>query len=202
MPGAQVIIYDKRKEVIDRQRSKRIWWQIWNANLKSQALPMISPENTRSRIWRIEARAGKKYLNERMNLRSIGDLRSRGGDALLRLTENIRYTASTLDTNRSRWPNAQIWDVYRRNLSSTLSEMISGVEPSLIRDMRRADLIQNMKAQMIGCSAVYANAQALDQSDLALTASAICANLDAWLNEDLALFGEKLALAGERYSFS
>lgn len=33
MPGRQVIIYDKRREVIDKK--KPIWWEIWNANLGS-----------------------------------------------------------------------------------------------------------------------------------------------------------------------
>jgi hypothetical protein len=36
MPGRQVIIYDKRREVIDK--NKPLWWDIWNAFL----IPLVS----------------------------------------------------------------------------------------------------------------------------------------------------------------
>ncbi len=39
MPGRQVIIYDKRREVIDKK--KPIWWDIWNANLDRDGLPRL-----------------------------------------------------------------------------------------------------------------------------------------------------------------
>ena len=53
MPGRQIIVYDKRREVIEK--SKPIWWDIWNATLSAQGLPPLDPsDRENSRVWRID----------------------------------------------------------------------------------------------------------------------------------------------------
>jgi hypothetical protein len=42
MTGRQVIIYDKRREVVDKH--KLIWWDIWTGNLAREGLPPLDPK--------------------------------------------------------------------------------------------------------------------------------------------------------------
>ncbi len=52
-PGRQVILYDKRREVIDT--SKPIWWDIWNHTLERDGLPRLIPRTApkaKSGAWK------------------------------------------------------------------------------------------------------------------------------------------------------
>jgi hypothetical protein len=69
MPGRQVIVYDKRAEVIARHKPG--WWEIWNAErLRVGQPPLNQDDPTECRVWRVELRAGKHHLNERWGIRT------------------------------------------------------------------------------------------------------------------------------------
>ena len=101
MPNRQVIVYDKRAEVI--ARSKSYWWVIWNDTLRRAGLPLLQYDTVRreagadptpvtvpyvensaphidatqpdiSRVWRIEFRAGKNRLKDTWGIRTWGQL--------------------------------------------------------------------------------------------------------------------------------
>ena len=59
MPGRQVILYDKREEVLKRRKQE--WPMIWNANLKAAGLdPLDLSDRTTSQVWRIRAAPRKR----------------------------------------------------------------------------------------------------------------------------------------------
>lgn len=115
MPGKQVAIYDKRRDVIAKH--KREWWEIWNANLNAAGLPTITQEGTKGAIWRFEVRAGKKCLKG-AGARTFAELREKGLSVLSEVAATIRYAEPTTDQNRARWPDAPIWQAVRANLQS------------------------------------------------------------------------------------
>jgi hypothetical protein len=115
MPGKQVAIYDKRRDVIAKH--KREWWEIWNANLKAAGLPPITQDGTKGAIWRFEVRAGKKCLKG-AGARTLAELRDKGLSVLSEVAATIRYAEPTTDQNRARWPDAPIWQAVRTNLKS------------------------------------------------------------------------------------
>ena len=154
MPQRQVIIYDKRLEVIRKQKVH--WWDIWNAGRLAQGKPELDPKDREaSRIIRVEVRAGKADLKRRWNLAMWSELDDLVGDVFLATMQSIRYTVPAPDTNRSRWPDHPLWEVVRTELSGDLFEMISGVEPELIRTVLREQLRATLRAQMIGLAATY-----------------------------------------------
>lgn len=58
MPGRQMILYDKREEIMTK--GKREWPVIWNKTLERRGLPTLNmADPSVSRVWRIEARAGR-----------------------------------------------------------------------------------------------------------------------------------------------
>jgi hypothetical protein len=123
MPNRQVIVYDKRAEVI--ARSKTYWWAIWNDALRRQNLPLLRYVPLRrenepdaapvtlpfkgaecvdidatqpdiSRIWRVEFRAGKDYLKDTWGSRTWGQLFDLFGDLVRHTGETVCYTAPTM----------------------------------------------------------------------------------------------------------
>lgn len=57
MPGRQLIVYDKRREAIERR--KRFWFERWG----------LDPTDRDVDVWRVEVRLGKKHLKGRWNIR-------------------------------------------------------------------------------------------------------------------------------------
>ena len=57
-PGRQVIVYDKRKEVLSKRTVE--WPIIWNRNLEKMGLPELDlVDRAKSQVWRVELRMGK-----------------------------------------------------------------------------------------------------------------------------------------------
>ena len=139
MPGRQVIIYDKRREVIDKL--KPLWWDIWNANLARDDSPELDPTDaTQSRVWRIEIRAGKNLLKDRWQVRTWAELDALFGDIVAEAFQKVRYCdPHPTDTNRARWPNAAIWDLAEAEAQGDLIEMFSHVDPDKVRYVHRQE---------------------------------------------------------------
>jgi hypothetical protein len=98
MPRRQVIVYDKRAEVV--QKHKVHWWEIWNADRRARGLPELDPKDRESsRVWRVEVRAGKEHLKDRWNIRTWADLDSKVGDVFAAVLRAVRYAEPNADTN-------------------------------------------------------------------------------------------------------
>lgn len=120
----QVIIYDKRSEVI--AKGKSYWWDIWNHNLSKanktddltcsfegnvnhtkadKRIHKVLKSDEKSNIFRCEIRAGKDLLKDRWGIRTWADLFAKFGDLCRETCEVVRYTEPNVsDPNRARWP--------------------------------------------------------------------------------------------------
>jgi hypothetical protein len=199
MPGRQVIIYDKRAEVIAKQKPG--WWLIWAEAMRGRGLPPLNGQGTaEATIWRVELRAGKHHLKERWNIRTWADLEARFGDMIAGTTRAIRYTQPTLDTNRSRWPDSPLWEGLRRELSSDLFELRSFIEPDLVKHVQREAHSQLLAAQMIGLLTTRAGicgVAAHQLSEYAISSGIEMANE---IQRKKVFFESKLARVSDRYS--
>src|SRR4029077_1301274 len=82
MPGRQIIVYDKRREVVEKR--KLLWFRVWG----------IDPHDTSVQVWRVEMRAGKKELKGRWQIRTFDDVDRAIGDVFLQALVDVRYIAS------------------------------------------------------------------------------------------------------------
>jgi len=148
-PGRQVIIYDKREEVMVKHKDE--WWEIWNADRKASVhSPLDRNDPARRRIWRIELRAYKRHLKDTWGVTSWSDLDDKLGDIYAKMVTDIRYTAPTSDTNRARWPNAQIWKIACKEMKDDLFEMRSGADPVRIKEVIRDEQRRLLQVQKLG----------------------------------------------------
>ena len=98
MPNRQVIIYDKRAEVVSKRTLA--WFKIWGLDRRERTIS----------IYRTEMRAGKDHLVKN-EIRNFDDLRAKGKNMFSRDVRAIRYVdRADNDTNVSRWPNHSIWN--------------------------------------------------------------------------------------------
>lgn len=79
MPNRQVVLYDKISDITEKR--KNYWWDIWG----------IKKSEFNGQIWRIEARAGKKELNQ-WNLRRFSDFEKKAGNVISGILQDIKYT--------------------------------------------------------------------------------------------------------------
>lgn len=149
MPGRQVIVYDKRAEVI--AKNKEGWWVIWNGSLAAAGLPSLNKATpTESRVWRVELRAGKHHLKERWGIRTWADLDSRFGDLIAATLDSVRYTLPTPDRNRSRWPESELWNCVRRETEDDLFEMRLYADPEQVKLVEKESHDRLLASQMTG----------------------------------------------------
>lgn len=200
MPGRQVIVYDKRAEVIASQ--KKQMFTVWNANLKAMGEPTLNvSEIANAGIWRVEVRAGKDDLKKRWNASTWAKLDDIMGDIFCATMDAIRYTAPTDDTNRSRWPNHALWSAARDILAGDLHEMMCYAEPDKVREVIRDEHAAMLWKQTLGLAITYAVTQSYDADDLEFLPELIDLKLkDSVIFERDAL-QKKMAKANERLNF-
>jgi hypothetical protein len=149
-PNRQVIIYDKREEVLNKS-GKVVWWEIWNAVLATLGLPPLERHDpTKSRIWRVELRAYKRNLKDQWQIRTWEDFDTRGGDMFQAMLEAIRHTTPTDDTNRSRWPNSPLWNRVTAEVTHDLAELMSDVPPDRFKEVLAAKQKDILLGQTLG----------------------------------------------------
>jgi len=200
MPGRQIIVYDKRREVIDR--SKVAWWEIWNRNLENEGLPPLDPTGREtSQIWRVEIRAGKRHLKDRWGILGWPDLDDRLCDILTGALDDIVYAQPTDDSNRSRWPVHPIWTEVRRIIDGDLIEMKSGVSPDLVREVLRDEKCEQLGSQMRGLSATYATVRGIPPSEADQVPRLVAGDLSRAISENRAGYEKRMSEAAGRYVF-
>lgn len=199
IPGQQVAVYDKRADVL--AKSKRLRWEIWNSNRSAQGLSPISADETKGAIWRIELRAGKEFLKERQGIRTWAELKNRGGNALSGIADSIRYASPCADANRARWPTHSLWLDMQSRLRDGLTEMTSSVPPDRVRDIIRADRIEALDQQLIGCAASQIVALGFGDVELVDQSRLIADRRTAKIEAAPDRFREKPATAADRHRF-
>ncbi|GAA4647614.1 hypothetical protein GCM10023115_55760 [Pontixanthobacter gangjinensis] len=198
MPGQQVIVYDKRAEVISKH--KHAWWVIWNAAMQQKGLPPLDHDDPdKSRIWRVEYRTGKKFLKDRWNIRSWADVANRYGDLVSATAQSIRYTNPTSDSNRSRWPDSTLWLKAKAALDTDLFEMRSYAEPCLIKQVHQHEHSELLQRQMTGLLTSKAAINGIDADSLSEFARLTGNEMATAIQSAPEDFAEKLKKAEDRY---
>ncbi|MDA5095017.1 hypothetical protein O2N63_13080 [Aliiroseovarius sp. KMU-50] len=149
-PGQQVILYDKREEVLSKP-DKCVWWDIWNASRQKLGLePLERNTPEKSRVWRVEFRAHKRHLKDNWKIRTWDDFDQKVGDVFLQMSKAIRYVNPTADTNRSRWQDAPIWKLATEQIQDDLAEMKSDLSCDKLKTILMDQQRQLLLSQYLG----------------------------------------------------
>lgn len=200
MPLRQLAVYDKRADIITKRKVE--WWKIYNANLETMGETPLDPKDPeQSRVWRFEFRVGKRHLKDRWNLRTWADLDNLLADVMRKLSDAIRYARPTLDSNRSRWPDDPLWARVKNEIADDLEEMASGVEPGVIKEIRRNELAALLMGQIIGLSATLSVLSEGDDTGLRDLPERVAREIDRAQRFDKIEFERKQSKAKARYRF-
>jgi hypothetical protein len=164
MPGRQCIIYDKREEVIAKHKHE--WPAIWGRALNGpNAPPLDLGDRASSQIWRVELRAGKRHLKDVWDINSWASLYEMLPRVLLKLLDDIGYCKPCLDTNRSRWPNHEIWQAVRHVVTNNLFETIPTLSPEEYTEIKKAQKLDELGTQTLGLSISMASIEGFTVAD-------------------------------------
>jgi hypothetical protein len=198
MPGRQVIVYDKRAEIIANR--KLAWWEIWNAGRQRDGLGPPIRDNPRTHaVWRVEIRAGKDDLKGRWKITSWSDLNNKFGDLVALTLGKIRHTSPNGDGNRSRWPQSPLWLAVHEEVNQSLLEMRSYVSPQKLKVVQRGAHVQMLLGQITGLQIAVAAIERIPSAALPAYAASGGEQLAARIQSDPEHFARKLAVAAARY---
>ena len=159
----QVILYDKRAEVIVRKKTQ--WWKIWQTELDNlwakglleTPIKLDKSDPAQSRVIRVEFRAGKNTLKNRWNITTWSDFFDRFGDVCCQMGEDIRYCDPNAgDINRARWPTHPLWEIACAEMNDDLFEMRSGVDPCTIKEVHKETHISMLLRNITGTCLTHA----------------------------------------------
>lgn len=154
-PGRQIIIYNKRREAIERQ--KWFWFEAWGKDRHNQTLE----------VWRIEVRAGKKELKEKYWITSIEDFYASIGDVIINALHDIRYLDDFQgDSNVSRQELHPLWHAAQETAAWDLTELCSGLTPGQVREVERTLAKERYLALCAGNSIGLGIAEGLSDEDI------------------------------------
>ncbi|MGH1445564.1 MAG: hypothetical protein ACRBBO_05920 [Cognatishimia sp.] len=145
MPNRQVCVYDKSREI--QVTRKSYWWQVWG----------IDPEECeeKPKIWRIELRAGKRFLSEAWKLHTLEDIEDAIGDLMADTLRKVRYV-DLVDTNVTRCPDAPLWERAALVIQNGLWDHFSGLVPNAIKETVREQFEMTMTQMLRGVALTYA----------------------------------------------
>lgn len=149
MPGRQVILYDKREEVLAKGKGE--WLIAWNKSRAERGqLPIDILDAATSRVWRVEARAGKDHLRDHWNVRTWGDLHCVLPHILSGIMEDIRYCRPSDDGNRARWPTHYIWQLAQEALQACIVDSQPLLSPTSVRIIYHDQKVDILARQALG----------------------------------------------------
>lgn len=120
-PGRQIIVYDKRREAIEKQ--KYFWFEAWD---KDRHEPELE-------VWRVEVRAGKKELKNKYQIRTFEDFECGIGDAISNALEKVKYIDDQQnDSNVTRQSLHPLWVEAKSIALNNLCQFRSGLTPDQI----------------------------------------------------------------------
>lgn len=198
MPGRQVIVYDKREEVL--QKHKHEWPLIWQeaaTRLELSSLDMTQRDS--SQIWRVELRLGKTALRNRTNIRGWVSFYEELEAEMVRLSHDVSLHVPNADTNRSRWPLHRLWvtakDVVEKGLFSNSVE----VAPEFVHaaDLRQKQFeFLNLVAAH---SVTLAYLEGVSQADVPEFLEGMPSRVEHFLEQHRRDLGKRLSEAAEKY---
>jgi hypothetical protein len=125
-PGRQIIVYDKRREAIERQ--KYFWFKAWGVDRKDPTLE----------VWRVEVRAGKNELKDKYQIRKFSDFEAGAGDVIVNALQEVRYLSDRqLDSNVSRKRIHPLWTQAQSVARTDLMDLRSGLTPDQAVEIMR-----------------------------------------------------------------
>lgn len=154
MPGRQVIIYDKRREII--KRGKTYWFDAWN----------VDPKDRSFDIYRVELRAGKKHLKDQWQLSTFEDLNNAIGDVFHAATEKVRYLDTIQwDSNVSRQSLHPLWLMVQETALKALEQNRSGLTEGQLKQFYREQKIDMYRKSLIAHAAGLSVALDMDDDE-------------------------------------
>ena len=140
--GRQIIIYDKREEVLAKRSFQ--WFQIWN----------IDRHDPTQTIHLVELRAGKNEL-KKFKITTFEDFLTRIGDLFAKTVHVVRYVSpQENDMNISRRTSHPVWLHVVEHVHSQFLDYRSGFEPEdfleVIRDEKAMEYMQQIKGLSAG----------------------------------------------------
>lgn len=154
MPNRQIILYNKTREIISSQ--KDYWWKIWGLN----------EEEFKGAIWRVEIRAGKKELNK-WQLKKFRDFENKAGDVIISILKAAPYKIQNKsDKNRSRWSNAEFWDICIKSTKEYLAEYICNADKTDVITDYRNNISKRLRKQISGSVITCTAALGMDISEI------------------------------------
>lgn len=137
-PGRQVIVYDKREEVM--AKGKIEWPIIWNRNLEKMGQPWLDPSDIRkSQVWRVELRLGKKALRDRADIKGWASFYDGLQAEMDQLAQDMSLHVPSGDSNRSRWFLHPLWRVVQDTVANRLFDHEAEVDADQVREINLID---------------------------------------------------------------
>lgn len=144
MPGRQIIVYDKRREALDKRTFA--WFKIWN----------IDRHDPSKHVQRIELRAGKNEL-DKYRIKTFDDFESRIGDVFITAAQAVRMTdPQSTDSNISRKPMHPTWLHVQMHVKEHLFDHVANTTPCQILEVLADEKAREYMAQIRGNAAGYA----------------------------------------------
>ncbi len=188
MPNRQVVLYDKIADITEKRKS--YWWRLWG----------IKKSEFKGQIWRIEARAGKKELNQ-WNLRRFADFDKRAGDVISGILEDIKYTIPSItDKNINRWPVADFWQKARDISKKKLENHISNSERKLILEGIKIEIQNQFEKSILGQTVSYAALLNMDVSEIPAVLEALGDVMMDRISQNQEKFKTKHQKATDKYA--
>ena len=196
-PNRQVVIYDKQKEITET--GKPYWWAIWDIRRQLVGLPPLDREKLGgARIWRTEIRFYKKYLTERMKIKTFNQLIERLPYLTRLIMRDFRLVVPSTDKNRSRWPNNPYWD----RASDELLEEVLQIEPfdltEEIREMSLGERFSSGSKQVLGLFYYLAAIRGVDERDFSQFVHSQTRELVRVASEEAGLIEDRIERARTR----
>lgn len=138
MPGRQIIVYDKRAEVIEKR--KHYWFDAWG----------IERNDTTRTVHRVEVRAGKDHLSAN-GIRTLEDFEAHIGLILTNAVSAIRWVqCPSTDANVTRAPLHLVWEAVQTHITHALAPYTAPITREVITDRLRENKRLEYRQQIIG----------------------------------------------------
>jgi len=189
MPGRQVTVYDKTAEV--KKRGKSWWWQLWRVAEDTQ-------------VWRLEVRAGKKYLKERVGVTTWADLEAKMPDIIHATLVKIRMADPEKvlhERNISRTGYHPVWMAALNYVRMHWRDTLKRVEPVRIITGERRKVARMFEQLVQGTVISYAAACGVERAEVPRFIAAVMRRTSALPNKDARAFAKKWRKSNEKYEY-
>ena len=187
MPGRQVIVYDKTREIIAHE--KPYWWDFWG----------LDKDAYQGEVWRVEVRAGKAELDN-WNLRTFSNFERVAAGVIVRTLETIRYAVPTNDIEASRWPDHPLWCLASSVADDALAPYSSGAERGKVVEGLRAGLIQHFQGLFPSLVASYGQLRSYQVGDLPAILDMVEKEILRYASKHPRAMADKFQRAADRYA--